>query len=164
MRLPLNLAAVGLTALGFVLAQDQSPSGSQQQASTTARPSASSNGNANQTVLTMTITSFLPQGSGQSSAVPMTLTLTLNSTSPQAINETIANATMSGNDTLTNGTMAWQEGDDWVPFNIVIDPAYGVLGALLILSGIPLAVLGGKNRWCVITHSIKQIHESMADN
>jgi hypothetical protein len=100
-------------------------------------------------VLTTTITSFLPQGSGQSSAVPLTLTLTLNSTSPQAINETIANATMSGNDTLANGTMEWQEGDDWIPFNIIIDPAYGVLGALLILSGIPLAVLGGKNRWYV---------------
>ena len=50
---------------------------------------------------------------------------------------------------MVNGTQRepWKEGDDWLPFNIKIDPAYGVLGALLIISGIPVAGLGGKNRW-----------------
>ena len=84
--------------------------------------------------------------------MPMTFTLTLNSTSPSVINDTIANATANANGTM-NGTAEWQEGDDWLPFDIVIDPAYGVLGALLILSGIPLAVLGVKNRWYVPTAS-----------
>jgi hypothetical protein len=57
------------------------------------------------------------------------------------------NGTAVDNSTLTNTTEPWKEGDDWIPFNIRLDPAYGVLGALLILSGIPVAVLGGKNRW-----------------
>lgn len=52
------------------------------------------------------------------------------------------NESTPGNDTQT-----WSQGDDWIPFNIVIDPAYGIAGAVLILSGIPVAVLGSKNRW-----------------
>jgi hypothetical protein len=35
----------------------------------------------------------------------------------------------------------------FVPFHIRIDPAYGTLGGLLLISGIPVAILGGKNRW-----------------
>ncbi|OXM79407.1 hypothetical protein C364_02904 [Cryptococcus neoformans Bt63] len=66
---------------------------------------------------------------------------------PPSLNSSIVsradtNGTAPGNDTQT-----WSQGDGWIPFHIVIDPAYGIAGAVLILSGIPVAVLGGKNRW-----------------
>jgi hypothetical protein len=35
-----------------------------------------------------------------------------------------------------------------------IDPAFGVLGAVLILTGLPSAFLGHKNRWSVHTPSV----------
>jgi hypothetical protein len=50
---------------------------------------------------------------------------------------------------LANTTEPWKEGDDYIPFGIKIDPAFGILGALLILSGIPVVMLGGKMRWSV---------------
>lgn len=34
-----------------------------------------------------------------------------------------------------------------VPYDIKLDGAYGVAGAILILTGIPIATLGSKNRW-----------------
>jgi hypothetical protein len=100
--------------------------------------------------ITTTITSLVPGPSGSTSATSfLTLTLTLNSSLPANSTLTGNGTTISGNGTLVNGTAyeAWKEGDEWLPFNIKIDPAYGVLGALLILSGLPVAGLGGKNRW-----------------
>ena len=37
-----------------------------------------------------------------------------------------------------------------VPYAIKLDGAYGVAGAVLILTGIPINALGGKNRWYVL--------------
>ena len=108
-------------------------------------------------VLTITITSLIPQPSDHSSTSVLTLTLTLNSTA--LTNQTILS---NGTEILSNGTVlatngsiigngttktTWHEGDAWIPFQIVIDPAYGIPGALLIISGLPVAMLGGKNRW-----------------
>ena len=99
--------------------------------------------------ITTTITSLVAGPTGSSSATSfLTLTLTLNTSSP--VNTTLGNGTIvNANSTLADSTQSepWKEGDDWIPFHIKIDPAYGVLGALLILSGIPVAGLGGENRW-----------------
>ncbi len=45
---------------------------------------------------------------------------------------------------MTNATVAWNETDQYLPFHVVIDPAYGTLGGLLIISGIPVALLAGR--------------------
>jgi hypothetical protein len=78
--------------------------------------------------------------------------LTVNSTTFS--DGSVSNSTVdgNGNGTLANATEPepWKEGDGWIPFHIKIDPAFGVLGALLILSGIPVAMLGGKMRWWVL--------------
>lgn len=80
------------------------------------------------------------------SAYPSTLVLTLTMNSTMFSNGTITNTTIE-NGSLANATEPWKEGDDYIPFGIKIDPAYGILGALLIISGIPVAMLGGKMRW-----------------
>jgi hypothetical protein len=78
------------------------------------------------------------------------LTLTVNSTTLSDGSTTNSTVEGNGNGTLANATEPWKEGDDYIPFGIKIDPAFGILGALLILSGIPVAMLGGKMRWSVI--------------
>ena len=127
---------------------------------TSVRPSATST-SSDDNAITTTITSVIPASSGHSATTNiLTLTLTLNSSSLQdQSNHTLsngtvvlANGTMLNNGT-TNGTV-WHEGDQWLPFHVVIDPAYGVLGAFFILSGIPVAILGGKNSWQVDSVSL----------
>jgi hypothetical protein len=106
-------------------------------------------------IITTTLTSLItpsPSGSGSQarSAYPTTLVLTLTVNSTTFSDGSTTNATVEGgNGTLANATETapWKEGDDYIPFGIKIDPAFGVLGALLILSGIPVAMLGGKMRW-----------------
>lgn len=65
-------------------------------------------------------------------------------------------ASLNGTQYALNGTVTydpsaveevWNGTQEWLPFKIKIDAAYGVAGGFLILTGIPLAVLGGKNRW-----------------
>jgi hypothetical protein len=65
-------------------------------------------------------------------------------------------ASLNGTQYAANGTItydpsstneAWNGTQAWLPFKIKIDAAYGVAGGFLILTGIPLTVLGGKNRW-----------------
>ena len=82
------------------------------------------------------------------SAYPSTLVLTLTINSTTFSDGTTSNSTVeNGNGTMANATEPWKEGDKYIPFAIKIDPAYGILGALLIISGIPVAMLGGKMRW-----------------
>ncbi|KAK6908218.1 hypothetical protein I203_102219 [Kwoniella mangroviensis CBS 8507] len=107
----------------------------------------------NITTFTTTLTTYPTTTTLSASFEPATtlaLTFTLNASDYTSVNESI----WKGN--YTNGTIPWdgsektkpwQEGDGFIPFNIKIDPAFGVLGGLLIVSGIPVAVLGGKNRW-----------------
>ena len=38
-----------------------------------------------------------------------------------------------------------------LPYEIKLDGSYGVLGGVLIVTGAPVCVLGGKNRWSVAT-------------
>ncbi|ORY28458.1 hypothetical protein BCR39DRAFT_468244 [Naematelia encephala] len=116
------------------------------QSSSTSTISRSSNSPSR--LLTTTITSLVTPTSGSASPSPSTLvlTLTLNGSSLDGGN---GNGSLVNQTALNNATTSvpWNETDAWLPFHIKIDPAYGVLGALLITSGIPVAVLGGKNRW-----------------
>jgi hypothetical protein len=53
--------------------------------------------------------------------------------------------------TIVNGTAeVWNGTQTYLPFKIRLDGAYGAGGAVLILSGGFVGVLGGKHRWCVI--------------
>jgi hypothetical protein len=94
--------------------------------------------------LTTTITSLIPQASNHTSTLVLTLTLVTPSNLTVASNSTL-------NSTAANVTVPWNETDQNLPFSVDIDPAFGVLGAILIITGLPVAVLGGKNRWCVGT-------------
>lgn len=131
-------ALLWLAAVGLVAAQSPTPSTS---------------GNQTAAVVTTTITSLVtPSPSGTPSPTTLVLTLTLNNAAQIAnlssTNGTSLNSTLSQNGTLTNATaVPWNSTDAWLPFKVVIDPAYGILGALLIISGVPVAALGGKNRW-----------------
>lgn len=50
--------------------------------------------------------------------------------------------------TIVNGTTEiWNGTQSWLPFKIRIDGAYGASGAVLMLSGGFVGVLGGKHRW-----------------
>ncbi|KAL7423089.1 hypothetical protein Q5752_002388 [Cryptotrichosporon argae] len=141
----------GSLLLPLVLAQSSSS------ASRTASDSSSSGSSASAaTVLTTTITSFVASGS---TSQPTTLLRTLTQNVTASSTAPIANATATSNGTLANSTagtanatanttaLAWNSTDDWLPFNVTLDPAYGVAGALLITTGLPVAALGGKNRW-----------------
>lgn len=63
----------------------------------------------------------------------------------------ISNGTIiSANGTVVvNGTETWNGTQPWLPFEIKVDGAYGVGGAVLLLSGGFVGVLGGKHRWYV---------------
>lgn len=45
----------------------------------------------------------------------------------------------------------WNEsnaaGGEYLPFQVRLDAAYGVAGGWLMLTGVPVGVMGGKNRW-----------------
>lgn len=128
----------------------------QSSSNSTSTPTASATpNNSSLQVITTTLTSLITpspsvSGSQARSAYTTTLVLTLTVNSTTFSDGSRTNATVDGgNGTLANATEKepWKEGDDYIPFGIKIDPAFGVLGALLILSGIPVAMLGGKMRW-----------------
>lgn len=137
-------------------------------ASTSASASASGNNGANATsaVNSGNASTSLPPGAFVTTVTSVfdgrtaTLAFTLTAPLPQAT----GNATVNGNSTLngtdiygngTNGTAVnetqpWNDTLGYLPFKVKLDPAYGVAGALMILSGIPVATLGGKNRWSAL--------------
>ncbi|WVQ96667.1 hypothetical protein IAU59_003773 [Kwoniella sp. CBS 9459] len=139
-----------------------SPSGSAS-ASASRSGSGSSNSTSRSTTTSFNITTLTTSLTVYPTSTPsgvkvepttLALTFTMNVTDLDEGGAFSATNASIWNGTLTNGTIPfngenkpWEEGDSWVPFKIKIDPAYGVLGALLIISGIPVAVLGGKNRW-----------------
>lgn len=141
-----SLAAAALAPIA--LAQSSTSSAS---ASASARANATQAANSTVSYITTTITSLISSGTASPSPTTFVLTLTLNSTAYQ--NGTVSNSTTGlngtaiSNGTASNATEPWKAGDDWIPFSIPIDATYGVLGAFLIITGIPVAVLGGKNRW-----------------
>ncbi|EIW66783.1 hypothetical protein TREMEDRAFT_65185 [Tremella mesenterica DSM 1558] len=146
MRLLLPL----LCAVSLINAQSTTSSvsnGSNQSGSSDPTPTPTTKGNNTLEVITTTITQLISSGSASPTSTTFALTLTLNSTAP-TLNSTLSgNGTLLGNATLDNATVPWNETDQWLPFHVVIDPAYGTFGAVMILTGIPVAGLGGKNRW-----------------
>ncbi|GMK57481.1 hypothetical protein CspeluHIS016_0403150 [Cutaneotrichosporon spelunceum] len=102
-------------------------------------------------VMTTTITSFIAGPSGSQPAVfTFTFTMGMNGTVPSGLNSTAANSTIDGNSTISNETIPWNDTLSYLPFSPKLDAAYGIGGALLILTGIPVATLGGKNRWSAL--------------
>lgn len=59
----------------------------------------------------------------------------------------------SNGTTIVNGTAeVWNGTQPYLPFKIRLDGAYGAGGAVLLLSGGFVGVLGGKHRWCVMIY------------
>lgn len=124
-------AVAALVLLSPVVAQSNS---------TSAAPSSTS---ASLSLTTSSFTSTFTTRSGTSvisasTVVPtvfnVTVTPTASSTSSAASNITSASATPT---------------PDPRHLDTYIDPGFGVLGALLIITGVPSAFLGHKNRWYV---------------
>ena len=116
-------AAVLLLGLGFVATVEA-------QSSTTPPPSVS--------LSISTTTSVSNVVSGQqtlqtSSVFPVTYTYPLSSSS-----STVPTATASPAETTSPAP---------IRLDTKLDPGFGVLGGLLILTGVPSAFLGHKNRW-----------------
>ncbi|WVW84646.1 hypothetical protein I302_106680 [Kwoniella bestiolae CBS 10118] len=153
-----------LATLPLIYAQDPSSpspsasrSNSSNSSSSSTRSSNSSSSSAtptqNMTTFTTTLTTYPTTTTLSASFQPATtlaLTFTLNAGDYSSVNESIWRGNYTNETIPFNGNekdKPWVEGDGFIPFSIKIDPAFGVLGGLLILSGIPVAVLGGKNRW-----------------
>ena len=151
----------GLLALHVYLvqAQEQQPAQSSSTTNTSAAPTSTSASVLASTTVASTITTTLSRGqslpssltaSASSSgsvwfvpvmtAVPVTSTATATptSTSSAPTASSTANATLS----TSQGASA-----SALPLHTIIDPAFGVLGAILIITGLPMAFYGHRNRW-----------------
>jgi hypothetical protein len=51
-----------------------------------------------------------------------------------------------------------------LPYEIKLDGSYGVLGGVLIVTGAPVCVLGGKNRWSVATSCSVYVARAVVSN
>ncbi|KAJ1030439.1 hypothetical protein NDA16_001348 [Ustilago loliicola] len=71
-------------------------------------------------------------------AIPVSSNATSTTASSSAAPSATGNATASALDKPTNTTL---------PLRTIIDPAFGVLGAILIISGLPMGFYGHRNRW-----------------
>lgn len=157
-----GLLLAGCALLGGVLAQgDQSQttsaatsssanSTSSSVSSTASSNSSSSSSSSSPSVVTTTITSLVA-GPTASQTATFVLTLTLDHTgqpNATAINNTIA----QNNDTSSINSTAqlWNDTLGYLPFTPHLDAAFGLGGAILLLTGIPVATLGGKNRWSAL--------------
>ncbi|KDQ63511.1 hypothetical protein JAAARDRAFT_53717 [Jaapia argillacea MUCL 33604] len=121
------LFLVFATCLSFAAAQSSTPSSS--------APSSTSVSNVTTTSLSLVTSSVTRVLTTQSGGQNITVTTVV----PSIFNVTItptATATASASATPTPISLATK-----------IDPAFGVLGALLIITGLPTAILGHRNRW-----------------
>lgn len=158
MRLPSVLLSWTLALAALAAAQMQTsspvasstaratPSGS---SSSTARPSSLSPSAASSLSSVLSVSSASPRANATSSS-----SAALASPSVLANGTTLyPNATLgfpNGTTLYPNGTLASNEtASSILPYDIKLDGAYGVLGGVLIVTGAPVCVLGGKNRWCV---------------
>lgn len=136
-----------------------SRNGPNNSASASATSSVRPSGNATSTLppgaVVTTVTSVL---NGGSTTATFAFTLTVgpqpNGTvdSGGLMNGTLNGTGIYGNGTngTANATQPWNDTLGYLPFTPKLDPAYGVAGALMILSGVPVATLGGKNRWSAL--------------
>ncbi|KAH9947927.1 hypothetical protein B0H21DRAFT_297027 [Amylocystis lapponica] len=120
---------VAFTLLSAVFAQSSTPAPS----SSSATPSPS-------TTLSLTTGSYVITSVEQSGG----RNITLSAVVPTTYNVTV---TLSPTASAPTNTTSATPSAPPIVLDTVIDPAFGVLGALLILTGIPSAFLGHKNRW-----------------
>lgn len=173
MRLGIVRLLLGAALAGAVLGQNQNnPSSSQSatpsgnnsrtgssSASSTNSASATNSGTTTQGTQTTraeyvtTITSVVPGQNGASQTYVFTVAIPQPSAGPNNTMSSPTNGTLT-NGTISNGTAvnstAWNDTLSYLPFTPKLDAAYGIGGGLLILTGIPVATLGGKNRWSAL--------------
>ncbi|EIM92735.1 uncharacterized protein STEHIDRAFT_144039 [Stereum hirsutum FP-91666 SS1] len=131
LRSLLLLFALALASVLSVVAQSSSSNSSS---------STSSSSLSQTTYLTTSFisTTIATQSGGSTVQVPTSVPTTLNVTSTITPTSTSASATSSASASATATP---------ITLATVLDPAFGVLGGLLIITGLPSAFLGHKNRW-----------------
>ncbi|CCO27240.1 hypothetical protein RSOLAG1IB_02941 [Rhizoctonia solani AG-1 IB] len=154
MYLPLRtLAIAGLAALALpgVIAQDTSSSVSQTSSgaasSTNANSASSTTSNASQSVIVTfsDIPTTVPVLTTQVISRSLTSVQTLSSVATTVrVSYTL---TPSSTSASTTSAAASATSTPFPHLNTHVDPTFGVLGALLILTGLPTAFWGHKNRW-----------------
>jgi hypothetical protein len=119
-------------------------------AQSTSAPASNSTISANVTVIreTSSITSTSLSSTGSQTlaivtVIPTVYNVTLTIAPPTSTASSSANASASATHTPSPTVLATK-----------IDPAFGVLGSVLILTGLPSAFLGHKNRWSVHTLAV----------
>lgn len=129
-------ALAAVTQLGIVNAQSTTSSISQ---STSASSSNSGSSSSSATSLSVTSSSFTSTitTTSNSQATTITTVIATNVT----LTPTASTTTASASETSASATP--------IVLDTRIDPAYGVLGAVLIITGLPSAFWGHKNRWYV---------------
>ncbi|CBQ67596.1 conserved hypothetical protein [Sporisorium reilianum SRZ2] len=170
LRPSLTKAAVGfgLLALQVCLAQAQeqpaqpsstvSSSGAAASTTTTTAPTSNSTVAPSSTTVVSTITTTLSRGqslptsltasashSGEVYYIPVTTAIPVTSTATSASASSSAPAPSA----TANSTAPLSQAstNNALPLHTIIDPAFGVLGAILIGMGLPMAFYGHRNRW-----------------
>lgn len=154
MRLRSSLALFALTLAGSVWAQNRtSPSSSASLSassafrSTAASSSFQSARSSARPSLLASASSLQPNATSSSSAALASPSVLANGTT---LNPDSSLSFPNGTTLYPNGTSASNETivSNVLPYEIKLDVACGVMGGVLIVTGGPVAVLGGKNRWC----------------
>lgn len=148
-----TLPGLGLLVLQVCFAQEQQPSSTVSNANSAGPTSSTAPPPASTTVIS-TITTTL--ASGQSLPSSLTASASQNGsvyyipviTAIPLSSSTTSTAAPSSTTAATATTSPLvRSSDSALPLHTIIDPAFGVLGALLILAGLPMAFYGHRNRW-----------------
>ncbi|PWN49379.1 hypothetical protein IE53DRAFT_147886 [Violaceomyces palustris] len=148
---------LAVAALGAV-AQQQNSSGS---AASTTPTQSSSSGQPSVTLSTSTITTTLAAGqtavpsrvtasashSGSVYYIPTTVTVTPTPTSASLANSTQTTTSAAPASTTSAAPKMYHKGDLNLPLDTKVDPAFGVLGVVLLATGLPMTFYGHRNRW-----------------
>jgi hypothetical protein len=100
---------------------------------------------------TLTSGQHRPSGAPSSQSVFLT-TATITSTFLPPSPSSTVSPSPSTVPSSTNATQPIEpepKGEEGLPLHTIIDPAFGILGALLIISGLVLAFIGHRSRWLV---------------
>lgn len=98
-----------------------------------------------------TSTQSATSSSNGTSSIQNSTATPASSTSPLS---TSSSTLTNGSTTPTaTGTSTAQQNQDELPLHTILDPAFGILGALLILSGLLMAFVGQRVSWmvCIIS-------------
>ncbi|TKY90426.1 hypothetical protein EX895_000424 [Sporisorium graminicola] len=160
---PSTALVLGFLALqvGLTHAQDQPTQPSSTVTSSVAPSSTaptSSSAAASSTTVVSTITTTLSRGqtlptsltssashSGDVWFIPVTTVIPVTSVATSASASLSAPAATTTANTTASALQA--SNSNALPLHAIIDPAFGVLGAILIIMGLPMAFYGHRNRW-----------------